>query len=89
MHKLFKCLSKVLDFNILKIIGYNCESLKAIQNNINEQTFKQLKDLKDLKDLKIITHSNSTNYSKLIFIDLIKSLTQLCRKSQKMIHFRN
>jgi hypothetical protein len=35
MHKLFKCLSKVLDFNILKIIGYNCESLKAIQNTQN------------------------------------------------------
>jgi hypothetical protein len=45
-HKVFKCLSKLLDFNILKIIGYNCESLKAIQNNINEQTFKQLKDLR-------------------------------------------
>jgi hypothetical protein len=75
MHKVFKCLSKLNHFNVLKIIGYNCESLKAIQNNINKQTLRQL------KDLKIITHSNSTNYSKLIFIDLIKSLTQLCHKS--------
>jgi hypothetical protein len=62
MDKVFKCLSKLNHLNVLKIIGYNCESLKAIQNNINELTFKQL------EDLKTITHSNSRNYSKLIFL---------------------
>jgi hypothetical protein len=82
MDKVFKCLSKLNHLNVLKIIGYNCESLKAIQNNINELTFKQL------EDLKTITHSNSRNYSKLIFIDLIKSLTQLCdRNLKKLVTF--
>jgi hypothetical protein len=82
LDKAFNYLSKLNRLKALEIIPFRCETLKAIESNINEQTFKQLVELK----LRIFEKSITVdNESKQIFIDLIQSLTQLCDRNTKQL----
>ncbi len=44
--RVFKSLAELNCLKVLQVIHYKCETLKAIQSNINELKFKQLKELK-------------------------------------------
>jgi hypothetical protein len=80
--KVFKCLSKLNRLKVLKIKSdyFLVVILKALQNNINEQTFKRLEELK-------IEIKRSLKISELeeIFITLINSLTHLCDRNPKQL----
>jgi hypothetical protein len=87
--KCFKCVDKVLNclskLNRLKVFeiksGYFLfVILKALLNNINEQTFKQLKELK-METQRFSKYSNLNQ----IFKPLIKSLTKLCERNPKQL----
>jgi hypothetical protein len=80
--QVFNYLSKLNRLKVLEIIHFNCAILKAIESNINEQTFKELVELKLCIYKKSITVENK---SKQIFIDLIQSLTQLCDRNTKQL----
>jgi len=80
--KVFKCLSKLNRLKVLQIIPFSCETLKAIESNINEHTFKQL------VELKLYNYCNEqkvNNKSKQIFLNFIQSLTQMCDRNTKQL----
>jgi hypothetical protein len=80
--KVFKCLSKLNRLKVLQIIPFSCATLKAIESNINEQTFKQLVKL---KLYNYGNEQNINNNSKQIFIHFIQSLTQMCDRNTKQL----
>jgi hypothetical protein len=73
----FKSISKLNRLKILKIIKFDFKTLKAIQNNINEQTFKRLEELKLKRSFN--------DRKKMPFIDLIESMSQLCYTNPKQL----
>jgi hypothetical protein len=83
-HNYFKCKQEVINYlsklnrlKVLEINGFSCATIKAIEMNINEHTFKQLEEL-TLWDREVF-------HSKLLFIHLIQSLTQLCDRNTKQL----
>ncbi len=78
--KVLKCLSK---FNRLKVFEIKSSlflTLKVLENNINEQTFKQLEELK-IETQRFSKHSNLIK----IFKPLIQSLIKLCERNPKQL----
>jgi hypothetical protein len=89
MDKVLKCLSKLKHLKIFEIKSFYFLFLilKALQNNINEQTFKQLEELK-IETQRFSKHSNlikNKELNKQIFKPLIKSLTKLCQRNPKQL----
>jgi hypothetical protein len=81
MDEVIKCLSKLNGLKILEILDFNDQTIKAIANNINGQTFNKLEVL--------TLHGDYTRHSKQFIFDLILSLTQLCdRNIKKLFTFK-
>jgi hypothetical protein len=82
MDKVLKCLSKLKRLKVFEIKSFYFLFLilKALKNNINEQTFTQLEELK-IETQRFSKHSNL----KKIFKPLIKSLTKLCERNPKQL----
>jgi hypothetical protein len=81
MDEVIKCLSKLNGLKILEILDFNHQTVKAIANNINGQTFNKLEVL--------TLHADYTPYSKQLIFDLILSFVQLCdRNIKKLFTFK-
>jgi hypothetical protein len=78
--KALKCLSKLNRLKNLKMFSSECHQIKALVNNINEQTFKPLEEL----NLCIIWYSK-LNELKQLFLNLIQLLKQLCDRNPKQL----
>jgi hypothetical protein len=79
-NKVFESLSKLNRLKVLQING-KCVVLKALQNSINEQTFKQLQQL---NICYVWSRNSKLDQSKQLF-HLFQSLTQLCDTNNKQL----
>jgi hypothetical protein len=88
MDEVIKCLSKMNGLKILEILDFNYQTIKAIANNINGQTFNTLEVLILHGDYTPDPKKSINCFLELIF-DLILSLTQMCdRNIKKLFTFK-